>query len=82
MIKQHKINIYPLKLAIMIITVLILILLTTYNNIRLNKALTNSLKTESYNSLGELTSTISKGMSQVLKCMKAPFHLPLMHLTI
>ena len=67
MIKQHKINIYPLKLAIMIITVLILILLTTYNNIRLNKALTNSLKTESYNSLGELTSTISKGMSASLK---------------
>lgn len=67
MIKQHKLNIYPLKLAITIITVLILILLTTYNNIRLNNALTDSLKTESYNSLGELTSTISKGMSASLK---------------
>ena len=44
MIKQHKINIYPLKLAIMIITVLILILLTTYNNIRLNKALNKFVK--------------------------------------
>lgn len=66
MSKQHKLSIYPVKLAIMIITVIILIFLTIYNNIRLNNALTDSLKTESYNSLGELTSTISKGMSASL----------------
>ncbi len=67
MIKQHKLNFHPVRLSIMILTVLVITVFTIWNNIRISNNMTNSAKLISYKSIGKLTSTISRNMSSGIK---------------